>query len=97
MSRFIVQCLNYSKIFFPRPVSLSDIQATEKRLLQTLDMILAKKKRIALAKKGSKSKSNQVDNNKTGWWGVLRTVTAVGQTPSESILLKLRKIPSIKI
>lgn len=32
-----------------RPVTHSDIQLIEKKLLQTLDMILVKKKRIAIA------------------------------------------------
>lgn len=72
-------------IFF-RPVSLSDMQATEKKLLQTIDMIIVKKKRIALAKKGSKSKTNQLEDSRTGWWGVLKTVTTIGRNSSESML-----------
>ena len=41
-----------SMAYFMRPVSLADVQSIERRLLQTVDMIVAKKKRIALAKKG---------------------------------------------
>lgn len=63
------------------------MQATEKKLLQTVDMILVKKKRIALAKRDSKLKSSQVEGSRTGWWGVLKTVTSVGRSSSESILL----------
>ncbi|CAL7946531.1 unnamed protein product [Xylocopa violacea] len=41
-----------SMAYFMRPVTYADVQAIERRLLQTMDMIVAKKKRIALAKKG---------------------------------------------
>ena len=36
-----------------RNVSDEDVQALERRLMQTMDMIVSKKKRIALAKKES--------------------------------------------
>lgn len=42
-------CMSY----FVRPVSDADIQSLEKRLMQTMDMIVMKKKRIALAKRDS--------------------------------------------
>lgn len=41
-----------SMAYFMLPVSYSDVQSLEKRLLQTMDMIVAKKKRIALVRKG---------------------------------------------
>lgn len=44
-----------SMAYFMRPVSINDIQTLERRLLQTMDMIVAKKKRIALAKRGENS------------------------------------------
>lgn len=36
---------------FMRPVTKYDIQAQERRLLQTIDVIVSKKKRIALAER----------------------------------------------
>lgn len=44
--------------------------STEKRLMQTMDMIIIKKKRIALAKKSTTTD----DNQKKGIWGVLASV-----------------------
>ncbi|KAK0173980.1 hypothetical protein PV328_007106 [Microctonus aethiopoides] len=45
-----------SMAYFMRSVSYADVQVVEKRLLQTIDMIIAKKKRIAIAKKSDPSK-----------------------------------------
>ena len=42
-------------IFFFRKVTPTDVLNIEKRLMQPMDMILAKKKRIALSKRGSKA------------------------------------------
>nr|CAD7442505.1 unnamed protein product [Timema bartmani] len=57
------------------PVTLSDLQSIEKRLMQTMDMILVKKKRITLAKKGSVVNGSQNSPKHSGIWGMLRTVT----------------------
>jgi len=65
----------------------SDVQAIEKRLLQTMDMILVKKKRIALAKKGSVVNGAQNNPSSSGIWGMLKTVTtSVSKGSGESIL-----------
>ena len=64
----------------------SDVQAIEKRLLQTMDMILAKKKRIALAKKGSVVNGTQSNQSNSGIWGMLKTVTSGSKSGGESIL-----------
>ncbi|XP_063223274.1 Golgi pH regulator isoform X2 [Bacillus rossius redtenbacheri] len=61
---------------FMRPVTPQDLQLTEKRLMQTLDMIVVKKKRIALARKGSVVRGPGEDPGGRGIWGMLRTVTA---------------------
>lgn len=53
----------------------------EKRLLQTMDMILVKKKRIALNKKREKTPSGG------GIWGMITSVTTKNAT--ESILFAL--------
>lgn len=63
----------------------TDIQATEKRLMQTIDMIIVKKKRIALAKRGMTDISQkQVPANSRGIWDMLKNVTSPNNT--ESIL-----------
>lgn len=59
---------------FDRPVSKADISNTEKRLLQTIDMIINKKKRIALATQKS-SYSVNANQSKPGLWGFLKTVS----------------------
>lgn len=67
--------------FFFRPVTPADVQSIEKRLLQTMDMIIIKKKRIALAKRGSTSRGAFGQ----GIWGMLKNV-ATNSNSSESIL-----------
>ncbi|XP_048515183.1 Golgi pH regulator isoform X3 [Athalia rosae] len=57
-----------SMAYFMRPVSYTDIQYVERRLLQTIDMIVAKKKRIALAKKGEVAGQTEV---RSRLWGML--------------------------
>ncbi|XP_011633195.1 Golgi pH regulator isoform X3 [Pogonomyrmex barbatus] len=57
-----------SMTYFMRPVSYTDVQSIEKRLLQTMDMIIAKKKRIALAKKGEADGQTET---RSRLWGML--------------------------
>ncbi|VDK34652.1 unnamed protein product [Taenia asiatica] len=54
---------------FIHPVSRVDIDAGEKRLMQTLNMLLAKKRRLSLVELEKKSSFN--DN---GFWGVIHAV-----------------------
>lgn len=58
-----------SMSYFIRPVSQSDVSNIERRLMQTMDMILVKKKRIALDRKRNKP------NAKPGIWGMISSVT----------------------
>ena len=74
-------------IFLCSPVMPSDVQTIEKRLLQTMDMILAKKKRIALAKKCSVINGTQSNQSNSGIWSMLKTVTSVNKNGGESILV----------
>lgn len=75
-----------SMTYFMRPVTNTDLQAIEKRVMQTMDMILVKKKRIALAKRGSTSNSGQGKNGSNqGIWGMLKTVTTVATGSTENI------------
>nr|CAG4643988.1 EOG090X06XN [Lepidurus arcticus] len=74
-----------SMAIFMRPVTLADIQSIERKLLQTMDMILVKKKRIALLERDSHASSAPTDRHSAGLWGVLKSVTSVAIGPSESI------------
>lgn len=58
-----------SMTYFIRPVSQADVLALERRLLLTMDMILAKKKRIAIDRKQNKSHPTR-----QGIWGMLSSV-----------------------
>lgn len=60
-----------SMAYFMRPVTYADVQAIEKRLLQTMDMIVAKKKRMALAKKGEVVGQTEARSRLWGMFGPL--------------------------
>jgi hypothetical protein len=78
-----------------RPVMPSHVQAIEKRLLQTMDMILVKKKRIAVAKKGTVVNGAQNIHSSSGIWGMLKTVTtSVSKGSGESILSSRQSVHS---
>lgn len=53
-----------------REVSEADVSNVEKRLLQTMDMILIRKKRLAIAKKEASKKIND-NSKKKGIWALL--------------------------
>ncbi|XP_075214520.1 Golgi pH regulator isoform X2 [Lycorma delicatula] len=69
-----------SMAYFMRPVTPADVQSIEKRLLQTMDMVIIKKKRITLAKRGSSSKGAFGQ----GIWGMLKNV-ASNNNSSENV------------
>lgn len=62
-----------SMAYFMRPVTYVDVQITEKRLLQTVDMIVAKKKRIALTKRGEAISKIET---RSRLWGMLSPLTS---------------------
>ncbi|CAH0393693.1 unnamed protein product [Bemisia tabaci] len=74
-----------SMAYFIRNVKPSDIHSIEKRLMQTMDMIIVKKKRIALAKRGNALSNGSQNRNQHGLWGILRTVTSSVKGSSENI------------
>ncbi|ESO99086.1 hypothetical protein LOTGIDRAFT_201453 [Lottia gigantea] len=61
--------------YFVRHVTDADIQSIEKRLLQSLDMIIMKKKRIAIAKRENLRKAS-MSTGSGGLWGMLKNVTS---------------------
>ncbi|KAF4530164.1 hypothetical protein B566_EDAN001421 [Ephemera danica] len=76
-----------SMAYFMRPVTASAVQSIERKLLQTMDMILAKKKRIALANRSEnkRDRDQKTAGGRTGIWGMLRNVTTNPGTPGENI------------
>ncbi|XP_046400358.1 Golgi pH regulator [Ischnura elegans] len=74
-----------SMAYFMRPVTASDVHATERRLMLTLDMIVAKKKRIALATSRRRAEASawrrsgdSADSHTPPGliWGLLKSVTS---------------------
>ncbi len=78
------------RLTFFRPVSKTDVSNIEKRLLQTVDMIINKKRRIALATYKS-SYSTNTGQSKSSLWGFLKTVSDSVSGSGESILSNLLK------
>lgn len=65
-----------SMAYFMREVSPADVTSIEKRLMQTMDMIVMKKKRVAIAKKQTMEKlSRESSRERVGIWGMLTSVT----------------------
>ncbi|RZF41019.1 hypothetical protein LSTR_LSTR002651 [Laodelphax striatellus] len=80
-----------SMAYFMRPVTSADVLSIEKRLLQTMDMIIVKKKRIALAKRAASSRGGG-----QGIWGMLKTV-AVNTSSSENIWQLKQEISALEL
>ncbi|XP_035690654.1 Golgi pH regulator-like [Branchiostoma floridae] len=62
--------------YFLRHVTDTDIQSHERRLLQNMEIILTKKKRIALAKRETRqAQAGSGTQRSAGIWGMLKNVT----------------------
>lgn len=80
---FVFHCLNLTLTFCAinitlnfecfREVSITDVTSIEKRLMQTMDMIVMKKKRIAISRRQA-LESNEYGRRKQGLWGMLYSV-----------------------
>ncbi|XP_064595611.1 Golgi pH regulator-like [Liolophura sinensis] len=70
-----VNCPYTYMSYFVRHVSEADIQSSERRLMQTMDMIVMKKKRIALAKQEGLRQASTARSS-GGIWGMLKSVTS---------------------
>ncbi|XP_028140483.1 Golgi pH regulator [Diabrotica virgifera virgifera] len=75
-----------SMAYFMREVSEADVLTIEKRLMQTMDMIVLRKKKLAIAKKQSMEKVNDA-TKKRGLWSIL---SSVGVNRSEENISQLR-------
>ncbi|CAG5118617.1 unnamed protein product [Candidula unifasciata] len=75
-----VNCPYTYMSYFIRHVTEADIQSLERRLLQTLDRIITKKKKIALAERDSLRRASLTTPTK-GIWGLLKSAaTSVSAT-----------------
>lgn len=61
------------KLYCFREVTEADVSTVEKRLIQTMDMILTRKKRLAIAKKEASKKLND-NSKKKGIWAMLSPI-----------------------
>ncbi|XP_067674623.1 Golgi pH regulator A-like [Haliotis asinina] len=71
--------------YFVRHVTETDIQSIEKRLLQTLDIIIMKKKRIALAERENLRQAS-ISKSSGGLWGMLKNVTSGSSNENVNLL-----------
>ncbi|RZC35317.1 Golgi pH regulator C [Asbolus verrucosus] len=60
-----------SMAYFTREVSITDVMNIEKRLMQAMDMIVMKKKRIAITKRQSLEKMNEGMSRRSGLWSMI--------------------------
>lgn len=63
-----------SMAYFIREVSAADVANVEKRLMQTMEMIVMKKKRIAVAKRKAGETGEYGGRRRQGIWGMLYSV-----------------------
>ncbi|XP_012585626.1 PREDICTED: Golgi pH regulator isoform X3 [Condylura cristata] len=70
-----VNCPYTYMSYFLRNVTDTDILALERRLLQTIDMIISKKKRMAMTRRTMFQKG-EVHSKPSGFWGMIRSVAA---------------------
>lgn len=80
-------CLS-KKFIISRPVTQADVLSIEKKLLQTMDMILVKKKRIALAENNSMGRNQYMldqsnSKNKGFWTNILSSVGSIANPLSQ--------------
>uniref|UniRef100_A0A8D0A1F0 G protein-coupled receptor 89B n=1 Tax=Sander lucioperca TaxID=283035 RepID=A0A8D0A1F0_SANLU len=89
-----VNCPYTYMSYFLRNVTDSDILALERRLLQTMDMILSKKKRIAMTRRQMYQRGED-QNRQTGFWGMIKSVTST-QSGSENLSLIQQEVDALE-
>ncbi|KAH0510407.1 Golgi pH regulator [Microtus ochrogaster] len=89
-----VNCPYTYMSYFLRNVTDTDILALERRLLQTMDMIISKKKRMAVARR-TMFQRGEVQNRPSGLWGMLKSVTA-SAPGSENLTLIQQEVDALE-
>ncbi|XP_032124797.1 Golgi pH regulator isoform X5 [Cebus imitator] len=89
-----VNCPYTYMSYFLRNVTDTDILALERRLLQTMDMIISKKKRMAMARRTLFQKG-EVYNKPSGFWGMIKSV-ATSAPGSENLTLIQQEVDALE-
>uniref|UniRef100_A0A673TZK9 G protein-coupled receptor 89B n=1 Tax=Suricata suricatta TaxID=37032 RepID=A0A673TZK9_SURSU len=89
-----VNCPYTYMSYFLRNVTDADILALERRLLQTMDMIISKKKRMAMTRRTMFQKG-EVHNKPSGFWGMIKSVTA-SAPGSENLTLIQQEVDALE-
>uniref|UniRef100_A0A8K9URR2 Golgi pH regulator n=1 Tax=Oncorhynchus mykiss TaxID=8022 RepID=A0A8K9URR2_ONCMY len=89
-----VNCPYTYMSYFLRNVTESDILALERRLLQTMDMIVSKKKRIAMTRRQMYQRGED-QNKQTGFWGMIKSVTS-SPPGSENLSLIQQEVDALE-
>ena len=71
---------------FMLPVSALDVAGIERKLLQTMEMITAKKKKIVLAERDQREKARGRGEEGGTWWGKMRSVAPSAITENIPLL-----------
>nr|CAG4647933.1 EOG090X06XN [Moina brachiata]SVE93035.1 EOG090X06XN [Moina brachiata] len=81
-----------SMAVFMRPVTYGDIQLIERKLMQTMDMIVVKKKRIALMEReaGARRNRHSRQSSASGVWSMLKSVASAATASSSENLSTLK-------
>lgn len=79
-----VNCPYTYSSYFLRHVTDSDIQLMERKLLQTNEMIISKKKRLAIVKRHKLMQQSNNDTGNTGIWARIRSATSPMSSSGEN-------------
>uniref|UniRef100_A0A8C6RMU4 G protein-coupled receptor 89 n=1 Tax=Nannospalax galili TaxID=1026970 RepID=A0A8C6RMU4_NANGA len=89
-----VNCPYTYMSYFLRNVTDTDILALERRLLQTMDMIISKKKRMAIARRVMFQKG-EVHNRPSRFWGMIKSVRT-SAPGSENLTLIQQEVDALE-
>uniref|UniRef100_A0A4W4DSN5 G protein-coupled receptor 89B n=1 Tax=Electrophorus electricus TaxID=8005 RepID=A0A4W4DSN5_ELEEL len=89
-----VNCPYTYMSYFLRNVTDSDILALERRLQQTMDMIVSKKKRIAMTRRQMYQRGED-QSKQTGFWGIIKSVTS-SPSASENLSLIQQEVDALE-
>ncbi|XP_028358275.1 Golgi pH regulator isoform X4 [Phyllostomus hastatus] len=89
-----VNCPYTYMSYFLRNVTDIDILALERRLLQTMDMIISKKKRMAMTRRTMFQKG-EIHNKPSGFWGMIKSVTT-SAPGSENLTLIQQEVDALE-
>ena len=78
-----------SMAMFMRSVTASDVAQIERKLLQTMDMIIAKKKRLTSAERhlqlARQQQKNSTNSGGSLWWDRMKQFTSASASPSQGV------------